>query len=283
MSCFQRCTTVIASLPSHWANANVILNPEGFSHICCRMLPFHAIPVFVDWKHNRNKKAFMPVCYYDTPSQGVHRCAVHAVQDKHANRNCHEALLRVEIWRPALWAENVCKHRFILICSSLVVICSAYCLHVLFTDAQFCFCVKMGPKQSAESSISQSTESYISNYCSKSFTGCSFESIHWENNQQIKWQHNRLSPKCQSVLLELHLHIRTAPVMIPSVSSWHIAHILYILSTHQCDLDVAWCVYMQSFWKEPCLLFWLHDFIHLFKVLCKHFSAFNSNVRTLTP
>lgn len=25
------------------------------------MLPFHAIPVFVDWKHNRNKKAFMPV------------------------------------------------------------------------------------------------------------------------------------------------------------------------------------------------------------------------------
>lgn len=86
---------------------------------------------------------------------------------------------------------------------------------------------------------------------------------------------------CQSVLLELHLHIRTAPVMIPSVSSWHIAHILYILSTHQCDLDVAWCVYMQSFWKEPCLLFWLHDFIHLFKVLCKHFSAFNSNVRTL--
>lgn len=150
---------------------------------------------------------------------------VHAVQDKHANRNCHEALLRVEIWRPALWTENVCKLRFILICSSLVVICSAYCLHVLFTDAKFCFCVKMGPKQSADSSISQSTESYISNYCSKSFTGCSFESIHWENNQQIIWQHNRLSPKCQSVLLELHLHLWWYRQCLPDIL--HISYIYY--------------------------------------------------------
>lgn len=162
---------------------------------------------------------------------------VHAVQDKHANRNCHEALLRVEIWRPALWAENVCKHRFILICSSLVVICSAYCLHVLFTDAQFCFCVKMGPKQSADSSISQSTESYISNYCSKSFTGCSFESIHWENNQQIIWQHNRLS-KCSAGAAPAHQDCTCDDTV--SVFLTYCTHLIYTINTSMWP----WCCLM---------------------------------------